>query len=129
SAARARPGDTAYSRSNRSRPSTVQPVHPAEERPLGRVGRDPAQCVTQRSIASGVRPSLECFREPTRARRQRNLAPQKNFFAKASFTQRLPPLSDRTIFGQVFVRGGMTAFLKMESPPTGRVKRAVTNSW
>jgi len=31
----------------------------------------------------------------------------KKFFAKTSFTQRLPPLSDRTIFGQVFVRGGM----------------------
>ena len=41
----------------------------------------------------------------------------KNFFAKTSFTQRLPPLWGRTIFGQVFVRGGMSNFQKSKSPP------------
>src|SRR5262245_23209759 len=37
-------------------------------------------------------------------------SPGKNFFCKNVFVQRLPPLWDRTIFGQVFVRGGMTKF-------------------
>ena len=32
----------------------------------------------------------------------------KKFFAKTSFTQRLPPLCGRIIFGQVFGRGGMS---------------------
>src|SRR5262245_58751282 len=41
--------------------------------------------------------------------RPRYLSPgTKNFFGKTSFTQRLPPLSDRTIFGRVFGRGGMS---------------------
>src|SRR6516165_8266851 len=55
-----------------------------------------------------------------RARRQRNSLPApKNFSAKASFIQRLPPLWDRTIFGQVFARGGMIKFSKWKVPPTG----------
>jgi hypothetical protein len=41
-----------------------------------------------------------------------SLPAPKNFFAKTSFAQRLPPLWDRTIFGQVFVRGGMIKFSK-----------------
>jgi len=48
-----------------------------------------------------------------------SLPAPKNFFAKASFTQRLPPLWDRTIFRQVFVRGGMIKFSKWKVPPTG----------
>src|SRR5262249_27324665 len=48
----------------------------------------------------------------------------KNFFAKTSFTQRLPPLSDRTIFGQVFGRGGMIKFSKWKVPlPGGQARR------
>src|SRR5262249_9546968 len=48
----------------------------------------------------------------------------KNFFAKTSFTQRLPPLWDRTIFGQVFVRGGMIKFSKWKVPlPGGQARR------
>src|SRR6516225_7870902 len=86
--------------------------------PIG--GRDPAQRLTQRSTASGVRPSVECFpRTDASAPPAESLPAPKNFFAKTSFTQRLPPLWDRTIFGQVFVRGGMTKFSKWKVPPTG----------
>ena len=53
------------------------------------------------------------------APRAESLPAPKNFFAITSFTQRLPPLWDRTIFGQVFVRGGMTKFSKWKVPPTG----------
>src|SRR5262249_14745845 len=45
--------------------------------------------------------------------------PAPNFFAKTSFTQRLPPLMGRTIFGQVFVRGGVSNFQNPKLPPTG----------
>src|SRR4029450_11675141 len=86
--------------------------------PLG--GRDPAQCLIQRSAVSGVRSSLECFRRTdASAPPAESLPTPKNFFAKASFTQSLPPLWDRTIFGQVFVRGAMTKFSKWKVPPTG----------
>src|SRR5215470_17839971 len=55
--------------------------------PLG--GRDPAQCLIQRSTASGVGPSLECFRRTDASAPE--ISPGiKNFFAKTSFTQRLP---------------------------------------
>jgi hypothetical protein len=47
------------------------------------------------------------------------LSRTKNFFAKTSFTQRLPPLWAETIFGQVFVRGGMSNFQNPRVPPTG----------
>jgi len=47
-----------------------------------------------------------------------SLSAPKNFFAKMSFTQRLPPLWDRTIFGQVFVRGAMNKISKWKVPPT-----------
>jgi len=81
---------------------------------------DPAQSLTQGSTASGVRPSVECFRRTdASAPPAESLLAPKNFFAKASFTQRLPPLWDGTIFGQVFVRGGMTKFSKWKVPPTG----------
>src|SRR5215467_2177738 len=58
-----------------------------------------------------------CSSEPGPA--AASLPAPKNFFAKTSFTHRLPPLWDRTIFGQVFVRGGMTKFSKWKVPPTG----------
>src|SRR5262245_28980864 len=58
---------------------------------------------------------LPQFQKLVRRLRHRASAPpaeslpaQKNFFAKTSFTRKAPPLSGRTIFGQVFVRGGMT---------------------
>ena len=61
-----------------------------------------------------------CFRRTdASAPPAESLPAPKNFFAKTSFTQRLPPLSDRTIFGQVFVRGGMIKFSKWKVPPTG----------
>src|SRR6516164_9751246 len=47
-----------------------------------------------------------------RAPRAESLPAPKNFFAKTSFTQRLPPLWDRTIFGQVFGRGAVTKISK-----------------
>ena len=78
-----------------------------------------------RSTASGVRPSVECFRRTdASAPPAESSRTPKNFFAKASFTQRLPPLWDRTIFGQVFVRGGMTEFSKWKVPlPGGQARR------
>src|SRR5262249_24041412 len=82
--------------------------------------RDPAQCLIQRSAASGVRPSVECFqRTDASAPPAESLPALKNFFAKTSFTQSLPPLWNRTIFGQVFVRGGTIKFSKLKLPPTG----------
>src|SRR5262249_10852888 len=88
-------------------------------------GETPAQCLTQRSTASGVRPSLECFRRTNAsAPPAESLPTPKNFFAKTSFTQRLPPLWDRTIFGHVFVRGGMSKFSKWKVPlPGGQARR------
>src|SRR5262249_8782773 len=83
-------------------------------------GRDPAQCLIQRSTASGVRPSLECFRRTDASTPPAESLPApKNFFAKTSFTQRPPPLWDRTIFGHVFVRGGMSKFSKWKVPLPG----------
>src|SRR6516162_6681523 len=78
-----------------------------------------------RSTASGVRPSVRVFPK-NRCERAASgiLSHTKKFFAKASFTQRLPPLWDRTIFGQVFVRGGMTEFSKWKVPlPGGQARR------
>jgi len=68
---------------------------------------------------------LECFRRTdASAPPAESSRTPKNFFAKASFTQRLPPLWDRTIFGQVFVRGGMTEFSKWKVPlPGGQARR------
>src|SRR5215475_16100349 len=67
----------------------------------------------------------ECFRRTdASAPPAESLPTPKNFFAKTSFTQRLPPLCGRTIFGQVFVRGGMTKFSKWKVPlPGGQARR------
>src|SRR5262249_7667090 len=43
----------------------------------------------------------------------------KNFFCKKVFHTKATPLWDRTIFGQVFGRGGMIKFSKWKVPPTG----------
>src|SRR5262249_38272574 len=52
----------------------------------------------------------------------------KKFFCKNVFQTKATPLSDRTIFGQVFGRGGMINSQNAKSPLPG-VKRAVTNYW
>src|SRR5262245_834015 len=73
--------------------------------PLG--GRDPAQCLTQRSAASGVRPSVECFRRTDDESAASRISPgTKNFFAKASFTQRLPPFMRQNHFWAGFCQRG-----------------------
>jgi hypothetical protein len=41
----------------------------------------------------------------------------KIFFCKNVFHTKATPFMGRTIFGQVFVRGGMTEISKMKSPP------------
>jgi hypothetical protein len=52
-----------------------------------------------------------------RKRRQRNCSPApENFFANG-FHRKATPFMGRTIFGQVFVREGMTEISKMKSPP------------
>ena len=43
----------------------------------------------------------------------------KNFFCKNVFHTKATPLWDRTIFGQIIVRGGMIKFSKWKVPPTG----------
>src|SRR6516165_360347 len=73
--------------------STISSIRSESRRqvpvPIG--GRDPAQRLTQRSTASGVRPSVECFRRTdASAPPAESLPAPKNFFAKASLTQRLP---------------------------------------
>src|SRR5262249_56266275 len=55
-----------------------------------------------------------------RARRQRNLSRhQKIFLQKRLSHKGYPPLWDRTIFGQVFVRRGMIKFSKWKAPLPG----------
>src|SRR5262249_61431949 len=75
-------------------------------------GRDPAQCLIQHSAASGpaftrVFPKNRCERAASEIS-----AGTKKFFCKSVFHTKATPLWDRTIFGQVFVRGGMTKFSK-----------------
>jgi hypothetical protein len=48
--------------------------------------------------ASGVRPSVECFRRTDASAASGISAGTKNFFAKTSFTQRLPPLMGQNHF-------------------------------
>src|SRR6516164_6277712 len=56
--------------------------------------------------------------EPMRARRQRNLSRHQKFFCKNVFHRKAYPLyRDGTIFGQVFVRGGMIKISKWKVPP------------
>jgi hypothetical protein len=43
----------------------------------------------------------------------------KKFFCKNVFHTKATPFMGRTIFGQVFVRGGMIKFSKWKVPPTG----------
>jgi hypothetical protein len=50
--------------------------------------------------ALALAPSAESFPAP------------ENFFAKASFVRKATPFMGRTIFGQIFVRGGMTEISK-----------------
>src|SRR6516225_1819073 len=53
-----------------------------------------------------------------RARRQRNLSRHQKFFCKNVFHRKAYPLyRDGTIFGQVFVRGGMIKISKWKVPP------------
>src|SRR5215472_1354351 len=63
-----------------------------------------------------------------RARRQRNFCRHQKFFCKNVFRQKgYPLLGGRTIFGQVFGRGGMTEISKRKVPPTGGVQRPATD--
>src|SRR6516162_562877 len=54
-----------------------------------------------------------------RAHRQRNLSRHQKFFCKNVFHTKATPLWDRTIFGEVCVRGGMIKFSKWKSPLPG----------
>ena len=54
-----------------------------------------------------------------RARRQRNLSRHQKIFSKIVFHTKATPLWDGTIFGQVFVKGGMIKSSKWKVPPTG----------
>jgi hypothetical protein len=74
-----------------------------------------------------VWPPVECFRRSdATAPPAESLPAPKNFFAKASFTQRLRSFMGKTIFGQVFVRGAMTKISKWKVPPTGGQSRGST---
>jgi hypothetical protein len=75
--------------------------------------RDPAQCLIQRPTASGVRPSIECFRRTAASAPPAGISPgTKKFFCKNVFHTKATPFMGRTIFGQVFVREGMTEISK-----------------
>jgi hypothetical protein len=55
-----------------------------------------------------------------RKRQQRNLLPRLKIFLQKRLPQKGYPLSGaETVFGQVFVRGGMTKISKWKVPPTG----------
>jgi len=86
--------------------------------PLG--GRDPAQCLIQRSAASGVRPSVECFRSTdASAPPAESLLAPKIFFCKNVFRTKATAFIGQNHFCQVFVRGGMTKFSKWKVPLPG----------
>src|SRR5262249_45193343 len=53
----------------------------------------------------------------------------KKFFCKGVPHTKATPLWDGTIFGQVFVRGGMTKISKWKAPLPGGVNRAVATFW
>jgi hypothetical protein len=79
----------------------------ALRRKLLQVAMNPLFAANMIKVENYGRPSRPCERAPAES-----LPAPKNFFAKASFTERLPPFWDGTIFGQVFVRGGMTKISK-----------------
>src|SRR6516225_5072038 len=54
-----------------------------------------------------------------RAHRQRNLSRHQKIFLQKRLSHKGYPLWDRTIFGQVFVRGAMNKISKWKVPPTG----------
>src|SRR6516225_4213924 len=84
-----------------------------------------AQCLTQqRPTASGARPSVECFRRTDASAPPAESLPTPKFFCKSAFHRKAYPLyRDGTIFGQVFVRGGMIKISKWKVPPTGGQSR------
>src|SRR4029077_14168850 len=64
--------------------------------------------------------SVECFRRTDASAPPAESLPAPKFFFKNVFhTQRLPLFMCRTIFGQVFGRGGREQNRKMESPLPG----------
>src|SRR6516162_1370467 len=66
-----------------------------------------AQCLTQqRPTASGARPSVECFRRTDASAPPAESLPAPNIFAKASFTQRLPPFMGQNHFWTGFCQRG-----------------------
>src|SRR5262245_18039513 len=59
------------------------------------------------------------------ARRERNLSRHQKIFLQKCFHTKATPLWDRTIFKQVFVRGGMIKCSKWKVPlPGGQARRS-----
>src|SRR5262249_50672193 len=84
---------------NRSESGRQVPV------PLG--GRDPAQCLIQRSAASGVRPSLECFRRTdASAPPAESLPTPKNIFLQKRLSHKGYPLYRTEPFLDMFLSEG-----------------------
>src|SRR5262249_26648990 len=65
------------------------------------------------------KPSERSLHRSLSARRERNLSRHQKIFLQKCFHTKATPLWDRTIFKQVFVRGGMIKFSKWKVPPTG----------
>src|SRR6516162_9892305 len=84
-----------------------------------------AQCLTQqRPTTSGARPSVECFRRTDASAPPAESLPAPKIFLQKRLSQKSYPLyRDGTIFGQVFVRGGMIKISKWKVPPTGGQSR------
>jgi hypothetical protein len=69
------------------------------------------------STASDVRPSVKCFRRTASAPPAESLPAPKIFFAKTSFTQRLPPFWGGNHFWTGFCQRGHEQFSESKSPP------------
>src|SRR5262249_5027495 len=80
-------------------------------------GRDPAQRLTQRSTASGVRPSVECFRRTDASAPPAESLPTPKIFLQKRLSHKGYPFMGQNHFWTGFCQRGHDYILKMESPP------------
>ena len=90
-----------------------------ERRSLNR-RTDPVFNGCRLAAASGVRPSVECFRRNRCERADSGiLSRHQKFFCKNVFHRKATPFLGQTVFGQIFGRGAVTKISKWKVPPTG----------
>src|SRR4029450_13717036 len=105
----AKSSETSTNGLNRSEAGQQVPV------PLG--GRDPAQCLIQRSAVSGVRPSLECFRRTDASAPPAESFPTPKIFLQKRLSHKGYPFMGRNHFRTGFWETGNDKILKLKVPP------------